>query len=261
MSVEPPHSDLAEHGAGRDAQLAQTLVALADSLVDDYDVVDLMDTLVHACVDLLPVSESGLLLLDHHQRLEVLATTNEATRVLELLQLQSAEGGPCVECVRTGEVVSVDDLEAGDQRWPRFADTAVRVGFFTVHAVPMRLRHEVIGGLNLFGERGATLTDADRKVAQALADVATIGILQQRSRHRVSLVAEQLQNALTTRVVIEQAKGVLAEFGQVDMSMSFAALRAFARRSNLKLGDVAESLVRRTREPSEVLAAGPVRER
>lgn len=240
-----------------DSVLAQRLVELADTLVDDFDVVELLDKLVHSCVDLLSVSETGLLLLNHQGHLEVLASTSEATRVVELLQLQAAEGGPCVECVRTGEVVEVDDLAEAADRWPQFAAEALAAGFRSVHAVPMRLRREVIGGLNLFStEHQPRLTDHEQRVAQALADVATIGILQQRSIHRSSLVAEQLQTALSRRVVIEQAKGVLAEYGHVDMDEAFAALRIFARNSNLKLSDVAESLVTRVRSPRDVLEHG-----
>jgi GAF domain-containing protein len=256
MSAESPQADVASPAASRDVLLAQRLVELADTLVDDYDVVDLLDRLVHAVVELLPVSESGLLLLDHGDRLEVMASTSEATRVIELLQLASEEGGPCVECVRTGAVVSVADVAVDGRKWPRFSAQALSVGFHTVHAVPMRLRQEVIGGLNLFGDRGLALSPEDRRVAQALADVATIGILQQRSLHRVSLVAEQLQAALTTRIVIEQAKGVLAEFGQVDMEVAFSAMRLFARSSNRKLGEVAQSLVARSLSPAKVLAVG-----
>lgn len=255
MTAKWPNGDVASI-ATRDVLLAQRLVELADTLVDDYDVVDLLDTLVHAAVELLPVRESGLLLLEQGGALEVMASTSEAIRIIELLQLQSAEGGPCIECVRTGTVVSVEDLSAEGQRWPRFAAQALSVGFHTVHAVPMRLRSEIIGGLNLFGDPGTALSPADRRVAQALADVATIGILQQRSIHRVSLVAEQLQAALTTRVVIEQAKGVLAEFGQVDMEAAFGAMRGFARSSNRKLGEVARGLVQRRLDPGMVLGSG-----
>jgi GAF domain-containing protein len=256
MSAESPDANLASEVATRDVLLAQRLVELADTLVDDYDVVDLLDTLVHAAVELLPVSESGLLLLNQSGALEVLASTSEAIRVIELLQLRDAEGGPCIECVRTGSVVSVEDLAADDQQWPHFAAQALSAGFRTVHAVPMRLRSDVIGGLNLFGDHAPTLSEADRRVAQALADVATIGILQQRSLNRVSLVAEQLQAALTTRVVIEQAKGVLAEFGKIDMEVAFGAMRSFARSSNRKLGEVASGLVHRRLDPALVLAAG-----
>jgi GAF domain-containing protein len=260
MSSQTPEGGVGG-SANRDALLAQRLVELADTLVADYDVVDLLDRLVHACVELLPVAESGLLLRNPDDQLEVLASTSEATRVVELLQVQSSEGGPCVECVSTGTAVSVADLASGDQRWPIFAERAVGVGFHSVHAVPMRLRREVIGGLNLFGHPGRALSEPDRRVAKALADVATIAILQQRSLHRATQLGEQLQTALTTRVVIEQAKGVLAEFGQLDMENAFRAMRGFARSSNRRLGEVAAGLVDRSMSPVEVLGADAPRGR
>lgn len=259
MTDNRPESAVAYDPRTRDARLAERLVELADTLVDDYDVVDLLDRLVHACVELLPVSEAGLLLTNQRGHLELLASTSEAARVVELLQLQTREGGPCVECVTSGATVSVTDLAAVQQQWPDFAAKALSVGFRSVYAVPMRLRNDIIGGLNLFSNEQPSLESQDRKVAQALADVATIGILQQRSIHRVSLVAEQLQSALNTRVVIEQAKGVLSEYAQVDMEGAFTSLRSFARSTNQKLGDVAESLVRRTRSPQEIIAPAPPR--
>lgn len=237
----------------RDARLAQHFVTLADTLVDDFDLVELLDQLVRSCVDVLDVDASGLLLIDQQRSLHPVASSTEQTRMLELFQLQNDEG-PCLECVHTGLPVGVPDLSLAHDLWPRFARAATRSGFRSVYALPMRLRGETIGSLNLFLSNRAPLDDAEVRVAQALADVATIGILQQRSLQRASQLAEQLQGALTTRIVIEQAKGVLAEYGGIDMEGAFAALRAYARSTNTKLGDAAGALVRGQTSPAVMVA-------
>jgi transcriptional regulator with GAF, ATPase, and Fis domain len=236
----------------RDALLARRFVTLADTLVDDFDVLDLLDQLVTSCVDLLGVTAAGLLLKDQRGSVQLLASSSEATRIVELYQLETSEG-PCLEAVRSGRPVRAEGVEELRSRWPSFAVAAESNGFGSVCACPMRLREQTIGALNVFGSEESPLAADDVRIAQALADVATIGILQQRSLHRASLVAEQLQTALNSRVVIEQAKGVLAEHGRTDMDGAFKALRAHARSTNTKLGTVAEQLVRRQLEPGQVL--------
>jgi GAF domain-containing protein len=193
-----------------------------------------------------------LLLTDRQGTLHPIASSTEQTRLLELFQLQNDEG-PCLECVRTGLAISVPDVNVVNARWPRFGPAALSSGFRSVYALPMRLRRDTIGSLNLFLADRAPLEEGELDVAQALADVATIGILQQRSLHRASQLAEQLQHALTSRIVIEQAKGVLAEYGGVDMEQAFAALRAYARNSNTKLSEAAEGLVHGGTPPESMI--------
>jgi len=227
----------------REQSLADAFVLLADTLVDDYDVVDLLDQLVAACVNLLGISAAGLLLDDQKGNLAVVASSSEETRLLEVFQLQNNQG-PCLDCVRLGAVVVTADLAADRERWPEFAPVALAAGIKSLVAVPLRLRDQTIGGLNLFNERAEPIPAGDQRLAQALADVATIGVLQQRSAHRSTMVAEQLQHALNSRVVIEQAKGVLAERRGVTMEAAFDTLRQHARRGNRKLTDVALAVVR-----------------
>ena len=229
--------------ASREQALADVFVDLADTLVEDYDVVDLLDRLVTACVSLLPVAAAGILLDDQQGHLAVVASSSEESRLLEIFQLQNDEG-PCLECVQNSAVVTSTDLEADRVRWPLFAGAALGSGFHSVVALPLRLREQTIGGLNLFQEGPAPLGQAEQRLAQAFADVATIGILQRRSAHRSTMIAEQLQHALDSRVVIEQAKGVLAERNNVTLEDAYSALRKHARDNNLKLTGLALAVVR-----------------
>jgi GAF domain-containing protein len=226
----------------REQALADTFVRLSDTMVDDYDVAELLDQLVNACVRVLGVTAAGLLLDDQKGNLTLVASTSYETRLLELFVLQNDEG-PCLDCVRTGAAVTSGDLEADRHRWPLFVPAAKMAGFSSVAAMPLRLRDQTIGGLNLFMDTPHAVPPADRRVAQALADVATIGILQQRSLHRSHVLSEQLQSALTSRITIEQAKGVLAERNNLTMEQAFTALRRHARDNNRKLTDVAHAVV------------------
>ena len=245
-------------GEQREARLLAAFVRLADTLVDDYDMADLLHELAQHCVEILDVAAAGLLLSTQRgtESLQVLASSTEQTRLLELFQLQTNEG-PCLECVRTGEAILVPDLTVAIERWPRFAPEALREGFVQVHALPLRLRGETIGALNLFGRRPGPLPEQDLRAARALADTATIGILQERAIHRGEVLTEQLQYALHSRVVIEQAKGVLAQAGDLDMDQSFQVLRAYARSHNSRLSEVAHQLVSGALRPQIVLASAP----
>ncbi|HAM27167.1 MAG TPA: transcriptional regulator [Microbacteriaceae bacterium] len=232
----------------RERRLVDTFVTLADTLVAGYDVVDLLQTLVEACADLLDASAAGLMLADKSGNLAVVASTSERSRLVEIMQLRFGLG-PCVEAFTTGVVVEVDDLETGTARWPEFREEALAQGFRSVHAIPLRLRGSVIGTLNLFRNEPGLLTPEDASVAQGLADVATIGILHERTLRENSVAKEQLQHALDSRVVIEQAKGVIAQTREVDMDAAFSILRAYARNNNLNLHDVAARVVNRTVTP------------
>ncbi|MGH9153322.1 MAG: GAF and ANTAR domain-containing protein [Acidimicrobiales bacterium] len=220
----------------------RTLVELADTLVDDFDVIEMLTVLVDRCVELLDVSAAGVMLAAPDGDLRVAASSSEAMRVVELFEIQAQEG-PCPDCFRSGEAIVNGDLASGDGRWPAFAPVALAGGFASVHAVPLRLRGHVVGALNLFGSGPGELGEADVVAARALADVATIAIVQHRVAGEAQVLAEQLTHALTSRVVIEQAKGVLAERVGTGVDEAFSRLRAFARRSNRRLTDVAQSLI------------------
>jgi len=226
----------------RESLLVRTLVELADTLVDDFDVVELLSRLTDRCVDVLDIAAAGIMLAAPDGELRVMASSSEAMRVLELFELQAQEG-PCLDCHRTGEAVLNQDLAAVNGRWPRFTTEALTAGFGSVHALPMRLRGTVIGALNLFQVDVGELRRADVDAAQALADIATIAILQHRAVREAQVINEQLQQALNSRIVIEQAKGMVAERRGVDMEGAFGTLRDHARRHNVRLADLASDII------------------
>lgn len=241
----PPPAAIAQQ-----ARLAEAFVMLADTLVTDFDVADLLDVLVQTSVDVLGATAAGLLIIDHQGLLRVAASSSEATGLLEAFQLQ-AEEGPCLDAFHTKRAVTADLTDVATL-WPTFAPVAVSVGLRSVHALPMRLRDQSIGALNLFHSQSEP-QDVDLRVAQALADAATIGILHQQSARAGNLVNEQLQAALNSRVVIEQAKGVLAATGHVDMDTAFQQLRRYSRDHNAKLGELASQIANGSVEPSLIV--------
>ena len=239
---ERAENALGKESRGGERAVAEALVGLADSLVDDYDIIELLHRLTSECVHLLPVDAAGLLLSDQRGSLHLVSSSTEQARLLELFQLQ-AEQGPCLDCFRTSHQVSSADLAQDRERWPQFSARAEEAGYAAVHALPLRLRSETIGALNLFSEQPSALQSDEMRIGQALADIATISILQERAVHRGDILVEQLQTALNSRVIIEQAKGVLAERNQLDMAEAFALLRRYSRSNRRRLTEVAAEVV------------------
>lgn len=226
--------------ASREKELVETFVELADTMVTGYDVVDLLHRLVTRCARTLDVAGVGILIPDADGTLEVVASTSERSQLISLLQL-SEEQGPCLDAYHSGEQVTVSDIAGIQERWPRFASAAGELGYRWMHAIPLRLREDVIGSLNLFGDRLGALSDA--MAARGLADIATIGILHERAFREADLARQQLQHALDSRVVIEQAKGILSHVHNIDMDAAFQQLRERARSNQQKLSDVARQVI------------------
>ena len=240
----------------REERLARTLVELADTLVDDFDVVELLVLLVERSVELLDASAAGLVLADDAGQLRLMASTSEAMELVELFQVQNDEG-PCFDCFRSGEPVMADDLSEATERWPAFGPFATYTGFYAAHAFPLRLRGRVLGALNLFSSEPGGLNPADVSAGQALADVAAISLCQLWAMSDAQMVTDQLQQALHSRIAIEQAKGILAERGRLGMDEAFSRLRGYARSSQRLLVEVAAEVVSGTLSPDVVLS-GPV---
>jgi GAF domain-containing protein len=228
----------------RERDVIRAFLDLSNELVDGYDMVDLLTQLTANCTRLLDVASAGLLLADSRGVLHLIATSSERTHDLEVLQLQRDEG-PCLDCYRLGEPVLVPDLAAEGRRWPRFVARATAAGFASVHAVPMRLRDNILGALGLFGNKPGRLDQDDLALAQALAHVASVAIVNEKAASDRDTVNDQLQLALESRIVIEQAKGVIAYVGELNMNNSFTLLRRYARDHDLRLSDVSTRVANR----------------
>ena len=228
-------------------RLAEVLVEVADTLVDEFDLIEFLHMVTTRTSELVGAEAAGILLADHHGRLQLMASTDERTKMLELFQVQ-AEEGPCQDSFTQGKVVQAADLSKID-RWPKFAPRATAAGFNSVHAFPLRLRRQVIGALNLFSGTTGHMAESDLRIVQALADIATIGLLQERAIRRGELVTEQLQGALNSRVSIEQAKGALAQIHGISPDDAFELMRSYSRSHRRHLSEVAAQV---TAEPSGV---------
>jgi transcriptional regulator with GAF, ATPase, and Fis domain len=226
----------------RESSVVRSLVDLAATLTDDFDVVEMLTGLTDRCVDLLAVSAAGVMLASPDGTLRLIASSSEAMRIVELFELQ-AEEGPCLDAYRTGEQVEHENLRAGSGRWPRFATVAVEAGFHSALAMPLKVRHNTIGAMNLFSFDQIPMEGDDVLVARAFADLATISVVQHGVATEIRQVNEQLTHALESRVLIEQAKGVIFERAGVDMAQAFDRLRNYSRTNNLRLTQVAQAAI------------------
>lgn len=236
-------------------RLADVFVEVADTLVDEFDLIDFLGGMTAHVADVSGTAAVGLLLADHHGRLQFMAASQESARLLELFALQNDQG-PCRDSYATGAPVLVDDLDSAVTRWPAFTPHALAAGFHSVCALPMRHGGNVIGTVNLFGTRPSQISPEDVRIVQALAHVATIGILQEQALRRGELLTEQLQNALNSRIVIEQAKGAVAQLHGVDIDDAFALLRDYSRSRGLRMVEVAAAVVGNPDEHPELTQQG-----
>lgn len=226
----------------REQRIAETFVELADTLVADFDVIEFLHLLADRSVELLDADAAGIMLGDQRGGLHPVASSTEEARLIELFEHQNNEG-PCLDCFRSGEPVAREDIPSMRATWPAFTTRLEQLGFHAAQAIPLRLRSEVIGALNIFRKSPGVLSPSDTRLAQALADVATVGLLQERAVTARDTLAEQLQTALNSRIVLEQAKGMIAERTGLQMSEAFQILRAYARRHGDKLSDVAARVI------------------
>jgi GAF domain-containing protein len=223
-------------------RLAKIFVEIADTLVDDFDLIGFLQMITDRAAQLVEPAAVGLLLADAHGQLQFMAASDETARLLELFELQNQEG-PCLDAFRTAQPVANANLIRAGARWPLFSTEAAVCGFASVHAFPLRLRAQVIGAMNVFCTDGGGLDESESQILQALADLAAIALLQERAISRGEVLAEQLQGALQSRIVIEQAKGVLAQAYNVDVDVAFKLIRSYARSTNRRLSEVAQAVV------------------
>lgn len=239
-----------------DRQLGQAVGEITDALVQDFDVVDVATQVVTSCAELVGADNVGLLVADAAGQLRLLAATSEEAHVIESFQVEGGDG-PCLEAFTTGELVSAGSPGEIAGRWPHFARIAQREGIGAVFAAPLTMRGRPIGSLNVFSEAPGELdADARRKV-ELLAGLATVALTQAERVRDHATTVQQLQTALTSRVAIEQAKGVLIAATGVDVDEAFARLRAYARANRRRLSEVALDVVERRLDAETFTATAP----
>lgn len=229
--------------------IVRALVELSDTLIDDFDIIEFLHRLCTYSVELLDVDAAGVILVDDEDRLTVLAASNGDIEVLNLFQIEHGQG-PALTAYHSRQPVLARSKEVLLDRWPIFGESVTR-NFASVYALPMRLRGDALGALNLYGRRPDILTHDDIPLSQALADIATIGLLQQQTIRKAHELSDQLQHALDSRTTIEQAKGKYRERYHVDAGVAFEALRSYSRSNNMKLVSVAEAFL------NDDIAVGP----
>jgi GAF domain-containing protein len=222
-------------------RVAEVCVELSDTLVPHFTPLDHLSTLCERCVELLDITAAATVLSDRPDDRFVVAVAPERSRLREVLAVAATEG-PGTDLGGTGQCVLSDAFQDEVDRWRAFGRAATAAGFESAHALPLRCRAEVVGMLALLHEHPHRVSDADHHLGQLLADTATIGLLQHRAVSTAEGVQAQLQCALTSRVLIEQAKGVLAQQGHVDVDDAFHVMRRYARAHNLRLVDVARTV-------------------
>lgn len=223
-------------------RLTQVFVELADTLVDEFDALDFLAMLAERSVELLDADSAGVIVDNMRGAMHVVASTSDQAELLELFELQNDEG-PCLDCFKSGRPVVNVSLPEAQERWPRFSAAAARLGYQSTHALPLRLRDSVVGAMNLFCVDNKILSDQDVTLGQALADIATIGLLQERAVRESGMLAEQLQTALNSRIMIEQAKGALLASARIPVDRAFELMRSYSRRNNVPVRVVASRVI------------------
>ncbi|MGW0903191.1 ANTAR domain-containing protein [Streptomyces sp. NPDC002853] len=226
----------------REQHIARTFVELADTLVEDFDVIDFLHQMTVRCQELLDVTDAAVFLAHPNLNLHSPAPCDPSPALQDVVDAACRQG-PAVDAHRTTRPVASLRLVDAAARWPQFTPHLLNAGYTLATALPMRLRQDNIGSLLLLHTGDRALNPDDLALAQALADAATIGLIQARTIRQQHTVNEQLHGALQSRIIIEQAKGVLAARSNVTLNQAFDVLRRYARQHRILLSRVARDVI------------------